>query len=156
MRDKNYDPFRKKSLDLLRLRECKIAATTGFDQEEPQITNAKGYEVRWTRILVAKLRGITEKNLFSSRSEICAGYKYTLVKASNGQLEKRPAFCNIVGSVCNDMTSMLHWLICRKCHFECVYKKGEDPEMLYVLKRHWLVTRGGTITNVSAYNFSSV
>ena len=107
------NPFRKQDLGLLELPQCKFVERSGFDQEVPQKIDAKGYNCGRTAMLVAKLKAITEKNLFSARSEICKGYKYTLVKASNNQLEKREAFCHIMGSVCHDMTSMLHWFICR-------------------------------------------
>jgi hypothetical protein len=57
----------------------------------------------------------------------------------------------MIGSVLPDKTSVLHWLICMKCHLE---NKGELLD--YARKCWWLLTRGNTIFDLHTYNATAI
>lgn len=65
----------------------------------------------------------------------------------------------MLGSVCADGTSVLHWLVCRLCHYRngrLLNLPADTIAMVYRAKCHWLLTRGGTIRDLRQYNFWSV
>jgi hypothetical protein len=74
-----------------------------------------------------------------------------VISSSEKELKARATFCEKIGSILADKTSVIHWLVCLKCHL-----KNQGTIRQYADKCWWLLTRGGTIQNICRYNESAM